>query len=123
MVTLSTRIRVPESSLTSSEDILSDSFETIYPDQYRNLHGDPGSEIIYDSPRFGDIHLSLADTHEQGDHFLFAHYLWNASLQLSEYITQDSDVGTASERGGSGEVKETVWSVKGEKMLEVGAGR
>ena len=113
MTDLSSRIRLTEPAVATSEDILHDAAQLLYPDHYRNLHGDPGTEIVYASRQYGDIRLTLADTNERNDHFLFAHYLWNASLQLAELISEAGDeYNSASAQ----------WNVKGERVLEIGAG-
>ena len=120
MSNLSARVRLVENSNPSSEDILSDATETLYPDRYRNIHGDPGSEIIYASQFFDDIQLKTAASNDGDDYFLFAHYLWNASLQLTELISDSSQSldNATSEYG-----YRLSWSVKGEIVLELGAGR
>lgn len=107
---LGSRIRLVEPEDESIEDILDSISDLLYSDRYRNLHGNPGSEVIYDSSRFGEIHLRMAMTKETSDHFLFAHYLWNASLQLAEFISQ------------ADKPLQRIWDLKGEKVLEVGAG-
>ena len=107
---LSSRIRLIEPEDLSSEDILSSGSDFRYSDRYRNLHGDPGSGVIYDCPRFGEIHLKMAVTEETSNHFLFAHYLWNASLQLAEFITQTR------------KYSRRMWDVEGQSVLEVGGG-
>ena len=117
MSVLSSRIKLPEVQNPSVEDVFSSGAEILYSNQYRNLHGDPGSEIVYDSPLFGKIRLRLADTVEKQDHFLFAHYLWNASLQLAELISLAAPLESEIADDGRN------WSVKGEKVLEVGAGK
>ena len=114
MSSLSSLVRLVEPKDLSSEDILNSCAHLLLGDRYRNLHGDPGSEVVYTS-YFGEIQLSLADTAtvDHGDHFLFAHYLWNASLQLAELI------GRASQRIDS---SYNMWDPKDQIVLELGAG-
>lgn len=120
MASLSARVRVVEMAEPSSEDILSDWAETLYPDRYRNIHGDPDSDIIYISQRFGDIALRTAASNGGDDYFLFAHYLWNASIQLADLIeTADTPDGTSN----ASSQQPLDWSVKEETVLELGAGR
>ena len=107
---LGSRIRLVELENNSNEDILDSSSDFLYPDRYRNLHGNPGSEVIYDSSQFGEIYLRMAVTKETSDHFLFAHYLWNASLQMAEFVSQAE------------KPLQRDWDLKGETVLEVGAG-
>jgi EEF1A N-terminal glycine/lysine methyltransferase len=89
------------------EDILASSLGVIFPDDITNQHGDPATPIIYLSPIFGPLHLTLADPQGEDNRRLFSHFLWNAGVLLAEYIEE-------------GEEEE--WSVKGENVLEVGAG-
>ena len=115
MTDLTSRIRLPdEGTSTTSEDIFNSGLEQLFPDSTLALHGDPGSRIVYASPRFGDIELTIADPEDSGEHFLFAHYLWNSSLLLAEYISQHED-----ELGKNGKTK---WKVHRETVLELGAG-
>lgn len=94
---------------TSPEDYLYTSLTTIFPDDTHNQHGDPGQTVVYKSSRFGDIKLTLADPKEATERSLFAHYLWNAGVYLAEVVSAAND--TAEE-----------WNVKGEKVIELGAG-
>ena len=123
MSSLSARVRAAENVNISSEDILSDAAEILYPDRYRNIHGDPGSEIIYASDHFGDIWLKTAASNDGDDYFLFAHYLWNAGLQLAELISDGSPAREDAVLESSMPERPVNWSVKGEKVLELGAGR
>ncbi|KAH8793934.1 putative methyltransferase-domain-containing protein [Hyaloscypha finlandica] len=75
----------PESN--GPEDVLSSSLAVIFPDDITNQH-DPQGE---DSKK------------------LFSHFLWNAGLQLAEFIEEGDEQGRD-------------WSVDGEKVLELGAG-
>lgn len=78
----------------------------IFTDDLRNQHGDPGSSVIYKSKRYGDIELGLTDPAGEDSRKLFSHYLWNAGVQMAEYVGE--------ERGR--------WSVEGKTVLELGAG-
>ena len=111
---LSSLVILPEVASTTVEDIFSSSLNLIAPDGSRNSHGEPGSDIIYRSRRFGEISLGLANPTNQSDRFLMAHYLWNASLQLAELI---SGFNIANTRAAA-----VPWEVSGKRVLELGAG-
>lgn len=49
----------PESN--DPEDILSSALGVIFPDDITNQHGDRDHAVIYRSPSFGPITLSLAE--------------------------------------------------------------
>ncbi|KAL9108613.1 MAG: hypothetical protein Q9187_008270 [Circinaria calcarea] len=115
---LTSLVQLPLSSGSASiEDIFSSSLELIFTDDLRTLHGDPGSTIIYKSRAFGDLELSLVDPVGEDDRRLFAQYLWNSAVQIGEFI------GNAlAEDGNPTSIRGTTWSVRGEKVLELGAG-
>lgn len=103
---LTDKIRLSGPDSNDPEDILSSSLGVIFPDDITNQHGDRENSVIYLSTTFGPLHLSLADP-QGGEHrTLFSHFLWNAGLQLAEFIEDD----------------EARWGVKGERVLELGAG-
>lgn len=104
MLTDKIRLSGPESS--DPEDILSSALSVIFPDDITNQHGDSTTSVIYLSPLFGPLTLSLADPQGEDNRKLFSHFLWNAGLQLAEFI--------------EGDRKE--WGVKREDVLELGAG-
>jgi nicotinamide N-methyltransferase len=114
MLTDKIRLSGPESN--EPEDYLSSSIGVIFPDDITNQHGDRENSVIYLSPTFGEISLELADPQGEDSRKLFSHFLWNAGLQLAEFIEEGE-----SRREGE---KETIvrWDVKGEKVLELGAG-
>ncbi|KAI9747641.1 MAG: hypothetical protein M1815_004012, partial [Lichina confinis] len=82
------------------EDVFSDALSLLFPDDVRNQHGLPGSRIVYRSPCYGEIDLLLADPTEQDDRLLFAHYLWDANILLTDLIERDCCVADEA-RGGS----------------------
>ena len=77
--------------------------------------------MIYHSTAFGDLKISLADPEGEDGRRLFAHYVWNAGVLLAEMIC-----GGLRNEGEAGSAGETVrgrdWSVKGQRVLELGAG-
>ena len=116
---LTSLVRLPVSSEPDSiEDIFSCALGLIFTDDLRDQHGDPGSTVIYRSRAFGDLELSLVDPVGEEDRRLFAQYLWNAGVQIGEFI------GNAVVEDGKGtSIREIPWNVRGEKVLELGAGR
>lgn len=110
---LTSTVEIPESLDSSSEDIFSSALDLISPDETRSLHGSPGSHIMYNSRRFGKLKLELAAPESEDGRKLFAHYLWNASLLLAEFLaapvtTSDTDASK--------------WDICGHRVLELGAG-
>lgn len=119
-------------------DIFSSALGTLFPDDTRNQHGDPGATVIYtpSSPRkvggIEQIKLSVPDPAKDEERKLFAHYLWNAGVWLAEQVAADGigtdehvNAGYGSKNGGAvDESSEALadWSVKGETVLELGAG-
>jgi len=103
---LTDKIRLSGPETDSPEDILSSSLGVIFPDDITNQHGSLETAVIYLSPRFGPLTLSLADPQGEDSRRLFSHFLWNASLQLAEFMEED----------------EGDWCVRGERVLELGAG-
>ncbi|KAI9720819.1 MAG: hypothetical protein M1812_002658 [Candelaria pacifica] len=114
---LTSKIHLPPTTLQTPEDIFSTSLHILYPDDLRNQHGEPGNQITYTSSRFGDIELRLADPRGEEQRLLFSHYLWNAGVLLAEFLGGESENcdGLGGECGKG-------WSVKGERVLELGAG-
>jgi nicotinamide N-methyltransferase len=107
MLTDKIRLSGPESN--DPEDILSSSLGVIFPDDITNQHGDRDNSVIYLSPSLGPLTLTLADPQGEDSRKLFSHFLWNAGLQLAEFIEE-------------GDVQNRDWSVQGERVLELGAG-
>jgi nicotinamide N-methyltransferase len=106
---LTDKIRLSGSESNDIEDILSSSLGVIFPDDITNQHGDRDNNVIYLSPSLGPITLTLADPQGEDSRKLFSHFLWNAGLQLAEFIEE-------------GDVQGRDWSVDGERVLELGAG-
>ncbi|EGP87915.1 uncharacterized protein MYCGRDRAFT_39862 [Zymoseptoria tritici IPO323] len=90
-----------------AEDIFAFAAGLIFPGDTRIVHGDERSVIVYRSQRFGDIELRNADPQSEDERRLYAHYLWNAGLKMAELISSEVDAR---------------WSVKGHRVLELGAG-
>ncbi|KAI7285959.1 hypothetical protein KC345_g1459 [Hortaea werneckii] len=101
---------IPPDRDEDPEDIFAAAPGLIFTDDFQNLHGDKGYTIVYKS-KWGPVELKTADPQAEGERQLFSHYLWNASISLAERISYDN--------GGGGK---NTWSVKGERVLELGAG-
>ena len=105
------------------EDIFSSSLEHLFTNDTQNIHGEPGSSVIYRSSQFGDIELGLAEPVGHDDIRLFAHYQWNAGIMMGELIGQ----GYAFERGERATTSHwrsgRAWRVEDESVLELGAGK
>ena len=113
---------------------LTDLIEIIYPDEYeesaediftsapgilfkgddtRNQWGDSGDTIVYHNKTFGDISLLTAEPEAEEERRLFSHYLWNAGILVAERVS--------GHRLLSDQEREQ-WSLKGQTVLELGAG-
>ncbi|PVH85098.1 hypothetical protein DL98DRAFT_512030 [Cadophora sp. DSE1049] len=115
---LTDKIRLSGPETNEPEDYLSSSLAVIFPDDITNQHGDRESSVLYLSPSHGSLELTLADPQGEDSRKLFSHFLWNAGVQLAEFIEEGRSILGA---GGQGEGREE-WSVKGERVLELGAG-
>ena len=58
---LTDKIRLSGPDCNEPEDILSSSLGVIFPDDITNQHGDLENAVIYLSPGFGSITLSVAE--------------------------------------------------------------
>lgn len=130
------------------EDIFQSSLGSIFTDDLQTQHGDPGTIVVYRSGRFGDLEFRVADPQGEEERTKFAHYLWNAGVLMGELVA-GRDTGQRDEdierRRDSYDVEgdeeewgvrkfaegtkwwltpeeEELWSVNGEKVLELGAG-
>ena len=103
----------PQSSSPSVEDIFASAPGLIFPDDLCNSHGNPGSSIIYISKHYGDLEFTLADPEGEDERRLFAHYLWNSGIQIGEFLGRGQHEEDECFRN---------WGVKGERILELGAG-
>ena len=123
---LPTRIRTLPIPNPSTYDIFASSLSALFTDDTQPSHGDPGSSLIYASPRFGDIvlHVPARPAEEEGRK-LFAHYLWNAGVVVAEGV-EGSAMNGMGEGEGEGQDRDwgrrEWWDVRGKSVLEVGAG-
>ncbi|RMJ21564.1 putative methyltransferase, partial [Aspergillus sp. HF37] len=102
------------------------------------FHGHPGQRLVYASPRYGELDIMVPAYPSQSEkrseeiaaglvkradggvnevdegRKLFAHFLWSAAMVVAEGV-ENADTSTAV--GDS-----DMWRVRGERVLELGAG-
>ena len=132
-------LRRPHDKPPEPEDIFSSSLSGIFTDDLQNSYGDdPDTVIVYKSEKFGDLQFRTADVNGEEQRRKFAHYLWNAGILVAELVSgwkeqhecdRDGDSGFFGMEENCGKEKpwvvreeEALWSVKGETVLELGAG-
>lgn len=128
------------------EDIFGAFFPYLFPDDTPSFHGDPGQHLLYSSTRYGDLDIMVPTypgssekrsveaaagpktndpvNHVEEGRKLFAHFLWSAAMVVAEGI-EEADTPTApgeTETEFKKEAKQ-IWNVKGESVLELGAGK
>ncbi|KAL4947190.1 hypothetical protein BDW69DRAFT_178900 [Aspergillus filifer] len=129
-----------ESSDESPEDFFASFIRIphLFPDDAPPFHGDPGQHLLYSSPRYGDIRIMVPSYPSQGNQAsdnaleqpptdseasivedrrkLYAHFLWSEGMVIAEGIElAESDNPLPGD-------KCDMWKVRGEKVLELGAG-
>jgi EEF1A N-terminal glycine/lysine methyltransferase len=122
---LTSRIHIRPPSDPEPEDIFQSSLHALFLDDSQSSHGNPGDTLIYRSPRYGEIKINLPahPDHDAGRR-LFAHYLWNASVLVADMIEEASQPTSGSLIDcGSPDLDQGYWDVRGERILELGAGR
>ncbi|KAF4535934.1 Nicotinamide n-methyltransferase [Lasiodiplodia theobromae] len=142
---LSSLLRItPRTPTEDPEDIFATALGTIFTDDLRNQHGDPGCLITYLSRRLdAGIDLAVAEPAGEEERKKFAHYLWNAGVLMAELCggrprwgVEGTEAGERSRVLGGlewrldggrrqwwvDEGEEGSWRVEGEKVLELGAG-
>lgn len=129
-------LRRPEGKPLDPEDIFGSSLGGVFTDDLQNQHGDdPDTTIVYKNLRFGDVEFRAAEVDCEEQRRKMAHYLWNAGVLMAELVggrpsvEQQSNAidvfGIEGWRDGNWWVdseEEGVWSVKGERVVELGAG-
>ncbi|KAJ5655703.1 hypothetical protein N7507_007653 [Penicillium longicatenatum] len=135
-----------ESELEESpEDILESFIAHLFPDDAHAWHGDPGQHLLYSSPHYGDLEIAVPSYPEQSNkpsekatekekvedgandvdnsRKLFAHFVWNSGLVVAEGV-ENAHVLQTEGTAVTEAQKETIdiWNVKGESVLELGAG-
>ncbi|KKA18123.1 Nicotinamide N-methyltransferase [Rasamsonia emersonii CBS 393.64] len=126
------------------EDLFASFLPHLLPDDAPSFHGDPGQRLLYDSPRYGPLQIMVpsypgqsekrteeiaAGWREEGSDAgavnqveegrkLFAHFLWSAAMVVAEGVED----AAAAEAGETVKPGKMMWSVKGHRVLELGAG-
>lgn len=104
LLTDKVRVELPTDRELEPIDIFADAAASLFPDEFVNSHGEAGATIVYKRFQSGEIRLNVSDPAKNDERQLFAHYLWNASIYSADQIEH----GT--------------WTVKGQRVLELGAG-
>lgn len=111
----------------SPEDLFGGGLPSLFPDDAPSFHGDPGQRLIYASPRYGPLEIMIPsypgqepskngnENVEEGRK-LFAHLLWSAAMVVAEGV-EKADTDSEDGKGDT-----SIWKVKGESVLELGAG-
>lgn len=125
-------LRYPSSHVPTPEDLFSSTLGSIFTDDLQNQHGDdPDTTIVYKNGVYGDIELRTADVNGEEQRRKFAHYLWNAGVLMGEVVGGrpdekaeggDEDEGWKGDEWWVNKEEEGRWHVKGERVLELGAG-
>lgn len=127
----------------SPEDLFGAFLPHLFPDDAPSFHGDPGQHLLYSSPRYGDLEIMVPSYPSQCEkrteeiaaglekkdgvnkveegRKLFAHFLWSAALVVAEGV-EDADCPQAGPETEARKEAREIWSVKGEGVLELGAG-
>ncbi|KAF2502589.1 hypothetical protein BU16DRAFT_587888 [Lophium mytilinum] len=121
------RLRPPPTAVPGPEDFLSSALGTLFPDDCQNMHGDdPDTVILYKNKRFGELELTVAEPSGEEERRKFAHYLWNAGVLMGELVAgrkgENEGDGRGIGRWWVSNEEERLWGVKGETVLELGAG-
>ncbi|KAJ5156097.1 hypothetical protein N7492_008900 [Penicillium capsulatum] len=127
----------------SPEDFFEGFLAHLFPDDAPPFHGDPGQHLLYSSPRYGNLEIMVpsypgqssertkeigagrdtingtANPVEEGRK-LFAHFLWSAALVVAEGVEAADSPEDAA--GDPQSRARDIWKVKGESVLELGAG-
>jgi hypothetical protein len=120
---LTSRIHIRPPFDPEPEDIFQSSLHAIFPDDSQNSHGNPGDTLIYRSPHYEDIKIILPVHPEQdAGRQLFAHYLWNAGILVADMIEQASHSGRSVIEPETPDSHQDFWDVRGQRVLELGAG-
>lgn len=120
---LTSRIHISPPADPEPEDIFHSSLPALFSDDTINSHGNPGDTLIYQSPLYGEITVHVP-VHPDRDvsRLLFAHYLWNAGVVVADKIESASRCHQRMSEHESPECDRHFWNVRGERVLELGAG-
>lgn len=128
-------IRRPEGRDLDPEDIFGSSLGGVFTDDLQNQHGDdPETVIVYKNARHGNLEFRTADINGEEERRKMAHYLWNAGVLMAELVGGGLEEGQIMPVDTNGnecwksrgwwleKEEEKLWSVKGESVIELGAG-
>ncbi|KAL1971081.1 hypothetical protein VTN77DRAFT_32 [Rasamsonia byssochlamydoides] len=125
------------------EDLFAAFLPHLLPDDAPSFHGDPGQRLLYESPLYGPLQIMVpsypgksekrteeiaAGLREEGNgavneveegRKLFAHFLWSAAMVVAEGV-EDAAAAEAGKKVVN--PQKMRWSVKGHRVLELGAG-
>jgi hypothetical protein len=121
-----------EEEEAESEDIFSDFLAHLLPDDAPQFHGNAGQLLRYESPLYGPLTIMVPhypdNVNTAGKGYtiddgrkLFAHMLWSAALVVAQGV-EDAAVAAGDNNTTTANDDAAMWSVKGHKVLELGAG-
>lgn len=123
-----------------AEDLFASFLPHLLPDDAPPFHGDPGQRLLYESPLYGPLEIMVPSYPGQNENRteeiaagqtsdgsnsveegrkLFAHFLWSAAMVVAEGV---EDVAAAEAGKKPINPEKTMWSVRGRRVLELGAG-
>ncbi|KAL4890758.1 hypothetical protein BDV59DRAFT_76751 [Aspergillus ambiguus] len=123
------------------EDLFSAFLPHLFPDDAPSFHGNPGQRLLYSSPRYGNLEIMVPSYPSQSENRsqeiaaglpredgkpnqvdegrrLFAHFLWSAAMVVAEGVEKAETLSAL----GQLDADTAMWTVKGESVLELGAG-
>jgi len=122
-------LRHPASRILTPEDLFESSLGGVFEDDLQNQHGDDPDTVIEYQPSnalYKKLELHTADVNGEEQRRKFAHYLWNAGILMAELVAgageQNGDRGWKEGKWWTDTEEEAKWSVRGETVLELGAG-
>lgn len=126
------------------EDVFGAFLPHLFPDDAPSFHGDPGQCLLYSSPRYGELEIMIPSypgqtgkqseevaiglgkeeggTEAKEERQLFAHFLWSAGIVVAEGVENANCQATENDSVSQKEARE-IWSVSGETVMELGAGK
>ncbi|PWY91063.1 hypothetical protein BO70DRAFT_368235 [Aspergillus heteromorphus CBS 117.55] len=127
----------------STEDLFMAFLPHLFPDDVVSFHGNPGQHLLYSSPRYGDLEIMVPSYPGQSEtrtqeiaaglpradgqvnqleegRKLFAHFIWSAGMVIAEGVERADALDSSGQLTENDDV--AMWKVRGEKVLELGAG-
>ncbi|PYH95540.1 hypothetical protein BO71DRAFT_428928 [Aspergillus ellipticus CBS 707.79] len=107
-----------EETPTRPEDLFGAFLPHLFPDDAPSYHGDPGQHLLYSSPRYGDLEIMVPSYPSQSES--------RTQEMAAGLLRTDEGVEQADTLDSCGQMTENddvaMWKVKGERVLELGAG-